>query len=556
MIKTYFPFSNGASKYDNNKLCVCFINNNGNKKLGGLALKPLNKFWSYFFFRGFAYFFYGLWIYIKSFFLIKKIDEENERTRNISHLSTFIASVGILLLGFIVFFFVSGYLPNLLFEKFFTDATLFVKNLLLGLMRVGFLYVVFLILKFSSFFDSVYSFNGAASKLRNSKEVIIGRIYPLNYLNFILNIFLFSVFVLSLVTVKMFFVWQILIDVAVFLFVIPLVYEFLHFASFGKIKFLKDIALITNLLVCNSPKTTQNEVVNVVEKEMNFENFVTTEKDEISLSCVYAEMETKLRSSDKFEKSDQEWIVATVLGKNRAEVKLVRTINIKQYREIMRACERRAKGEPLSSIFGFVDFYGLKLDVNKKVLSPRMETEILVEEALKKIGKISSPTVLDLCTGSGAIAIAVAKNSNAKVSAIDISKQALSLAENNAKKNNVKVEFIQSDLFNGLKKSKKYDIIISNPPYISSSEIEKLDIEVKKYDPRLALDGGEDGLDFYRKIISSARERLNKGGYIFFELGNDQRKQVEDMLKVAGFDDINIVEDYNKIERIIYGRSC
>ena len=556
MVKTNFPFVSGSSGYDNGKLCVCFIDKNGNKKVGGLVFEKPNKIWSKFFFRGYFYFFYGLYLYIKSFLLIKQIEEDDKTTKNINYLSTFSVSTALVIFGFILFFFASAYLPRLVFSKFFTDTSLLFKNFMLGLFRVLFLYAVFFVLRFVSFFDNVYSFNGAESKAKNSKEILIGRIYPLNFLNFILNVFLFSVFMISLFLIDLHFVWQVLIAVALFLFAVPVVYEFLSFASFGKWKFLRDLTLITNLLVVTSPKITQDEVVSVIEKEIkNFDSFSKIDKDSIALSCVYAEMETKLKSSDKFEKSDEEWIVATVLGKNRAEIKLIRSVNKKEYREIMRACDRRAKGEPLSSIFGFVDFFGLKLDVNKKVLSPRMETEILVDEALKKIKKIEKAQVLDLCTGSGAIAIAVAKNSSAQVSAIDISKQALALAENNAKKNNVKIEFVLSDLFNGLKKSKKYDIIISNPPYISSKDIEKLDIEVKKYDPRLALDGGEDGLDFYRKIISGAKARLNKNGYIFFEIGEGQRKQIEDMLLAAGFDDINVVQDYNKIERIIYGRS-
>ena len=220
----------------------------------------------------------------------------------------------------------------------------------------------------------------------------------------------------------------------------------------------------------------------------------------------------------------------------------------------MRAVDRRAKGEPLSSIFGFVDFYGLRLEVNKKVLSPRMETEILVELAIKKIKENNYKTALDLCTGSGAIGICLAKFTSVQVTGIDISNQALLVAESNATKNGVKIEFLQSDLFNELKKRNKYDIIVSNPPYIKSQDILSLDEEVKKYDPRLALDGGEDGLDFYKTIIKEAPMHLNKGGILMFELGINQFKDVQTLMKNEGYEEIEIVKDYNKIERIIYGR--
>ena len=313
----------------------------------------------------------------------------------------------------------------------------------------------------------------------------------------------------SLIAVNINFVVNFFINLAIFLVCIPLIYEALRFITYSKHLWLKDISLITNFLVCIKPNITHEEVLMAAKMEIeSFDDFEKTDKDRISMSALYAEMQTKLKTSEKFEQSDVDWIVATVLNKNRAEVKLVRSVSSKEYRDIMRACERRAKSEPLSNIFGFVEFYGLRFDVNKKVLSPRMETEILVEEAIKKIRECDLRTVLDLCTGSGAIAVTVAKYTDCKVAASDISKQALAVAQGNADKNDVKVDFILSDLFKGLKKNKKYDIIISNPPYIKSGDIEKLDIEVKKYDPRLALDGGEDGLDFYRQIVEDSPRHL------------------------------------------------
>lgn len=286
----------------------------------------------------------------------------------------------------------------------------------------------------------------------------------------------------------------------------------------------------------------------------NYDSFDGEEQGKVAMSSLLAEMEIKLKNCEQVEESDIDWIIATVLNKNRAEIKLVRYVSQKEYRDIIRATEKRAKGQPLSSIFGFVDFYGLRLDVNKKVLSPRSETELLVDGALKKIREQELVEVLDLCTGSGAIAIAIAKFYPCKVSAIDVSKGALGVAQSNASKNGVKIDFILSDLFKGLKKSKKYDIIVSNPPYIRSGDIEKLDVEVKKYDPRIALDGGEDGLDFYREITLGAPRHLTKKGWLYFEVGQGQAEKVKEIMQDGGFDDIEIVKDYNKIERIVYGR--
>ena len=360
---------------------------------------------------------------------------------------------------------------------------------------------------------------------------------------------------ISLLSVNIFWPVNFLLNLLLFLTVVPIVYEILRFASVTKAVWVKDVAIVTNWLVSIRPTTTQSEVLAVARKELDFySDFEKTENGRVAMSSLYAEMETKLKASDKFEPSDCDWIISTVLNKNRAEAKLERSVSLKEYREIVRACDRRAKGEPLSNIFGFVEFYGLRFDVNKKVLSPRMETEILVEEALKKINETDAENVLDLCTGSGAIAISIAKFSSCKVSASDISKQALAVAEANAKKNEVKVEFCQSDLMKSLKKGRKYDIIVSNPPYIKSGDIEKLDIEVKKYDPKLALDGGEDGLDFYRKIIDEAKSKLTKKGWLMFEVGQGQSDGVCELMQKAGYDNVQAVKDYSKIERVIYGR--
>ena len=226
----------------------------------------------------------------------------------------------------------------------------------------------------------------------------------------------------------------------------------------------------------------------------------------------------------------------------------------KQYEEIIKATERRAKGESLDNIFGWTEFYGLRIEVNKKVLTPRMETEILVENVLKAQKNYKKPTILDLGTGSGAIAIAIAKNCDAQVTAVDISKAALATAESNAKKNNANIEFLHSNLFEGLKRKRKFDIIVSNPPYIPTADLPKLDKNVRECDPTLALDGGEDGFDFYREITQLAAARLHDGGMLFYEVGKGQAGDVRKILRENGFEEIKTIKDYNKIERIVCGK--
>lgn len=248
------------------------------------------------------------------------------------------------------------------------------------------------------------------------------------------------------------------------------------------------------------------------------------------------------------DKADVDWMICHVTGKKRSELEHLTYIRHSKVEELLDMARRRQQGEPLWQIIGNADFYGYEIDINKNVLCPRPETEELVCEAVKHISENSR--VLDLCTGSGCIAIAVADKTGAHVVASDISEEALKIAKSNAVKNKVddKIEFVHSDMFEGI--TGTFGVIISNPPYIPTADIAGLDREVKDYEPALALDGGEDGLDFYRIIAEKAGEYLAPGGRIFLEAGIGQAQAVADMLK--GFD-TKIIKDMQGIDRIICG---
>ena len=189
-------------------------------------------------------------------------------------------------------------------------------------------------------------------------------------------------------------------------------------------------------------------------------------------------------------------------------------------------------GEPIQYITGKQEFMKLNFLVTKDVLIPRQDTEILVEEAIKIAKNIENPMILDLCTGSGAIAVSLAKNiENARIFATDVSSKALEIAKKNAKLNGVKnnIEFIESNLFKKIKKL-KFDIIVSNPPYIETDEIKKLPKDVQN-EPIGALDGGKDGLMFYRSIAKEAPNFLNSQGYLCFEIGYNQKQKVKQILE-------------------------
>ena len=205
---------------------------------------------------------------------------------------------------------------------------------------------------------------------------------------------------------------------------------------------------------------------------------------------------------------------------------------------------------PLSHITHSRDFYGYQFYVNEHVLTPRQETEILVEEALKIC---ENKSVLDVCTGSGCIIITLSKEANlTSACGVDISEEALEVAKKNAKDLKADVTLIKSDLFSAV--TGKYDVIVSNPPYIPTKDIEQLEPEVRNYDPMLALDGTEDGLEFYRKIIDDAHKYLNEDGAIIFEIGYDQGEAVSTLLTKAGYQAVRVIKDLTGRDRIVSGR--
>ncbi len=216
---------------------------------------------------------------------------------------------------------------------------------------------------------------------------------------------------------------------------------------------------------------------------------------------------------------------------------------------------RRLSGEPLQYILGYVEFLGLYISIGPGVLIPRPETEILAYEAITLIEsrfRNIRVKILDLCTGSGCIALSISKRcQNTVVYAVDISHRAISYAKENKKRHGIEhLYLIEGDLFKPFCGS--FDLIISNPPYIRSCDIEGLQREVKDWEPRGALDGGLDGLDFYRRIISDAGNYLKEKGVLMLELGYNQADDVSIMAKEYGFNNVRIIKDYSGIRRILY----
>lgn len=231
------------------------------------------------------------------------------------------------------------------------------------------------------------------------------------------------------------------------------------------------------------------------------------------------------------------------------------------YAAFKKLVKRRANREPLQHILGYTYFWGRKYQVNKNVLIPRQDTEILVEKALEHIG--TGDNVLDMCTGSGCIIITLAcERKLSRAVGVDVSKKALEVAKENADNLLADVEWIQSDLFQQMNRSIEtkiqtnilYDMIVSNPPYIEQSIIDTLNDEVRRFDPLIALDGGEDGLLFYRKITEQSVNYLKSGGWLLYEIGSNQAGQVKDIMSANGYEDICIVKDLAGLCRVVMGR--
>ena len=215
------------------------------------------------------------------------------------------------------------------------------------------------------------------------------------------------------------------------------------------------------------------------------------------------------------------------------------------------AIERRKAKEPLQYILGTWEFMGLAIKTDPRALIPRPETELLVEEAVTYIRQTKSTRVLDLCTGTGCIAIAIAKLTNAQVTAADISPAALTLAKENAALHGLtgKINFAQSDLFEALT-GHTYNVIISNPPYIPTNDLQGLQPEIRAHEPMLALDGGPDGMDIYRRLVPRSLDFLAPGGVLFLEIGPPA---VEAIMISAGYDIVTMKKDYAGHDRILIG---
>lgn len=274
----------------------------------------------------------------------------------------------------------------------------------------------------------------------------------------------------------------------------------------------------------------------------------------LTLQTLYREGQIQLKDSGIEEYQLDAWyLLEYVTGISKASYygDPNRELSAAQAEEYRKCIEKRSERIPLQHITGVQEFMGHEFFVNEHVLIPRQDTEILVEHALDKVE--DGKKVLDMCTGSGCILLSILKRYQVQGTGADISSEALQVAERNRKHLALpQVEWLQSDLFEKIEE--KYDVIVSNPPYIQTGVIESLQEEVRLHDPYIALDGKEDGLYFCRRIIEDAKAYLEDGGWLLFEIGYDQAEPVTRLMEQAGYSEIHVKKDLSGLDRVAGAR--
>lgn len=283
----------------------------------------------------------------------------------------------------------------------------------------------------------------------------------------------------------------------------------------------------------------------------------------ITYNNLYLDIRRQLRKADTGDPTlEAREILSFATGKTREQLLRdgILYMSPEQERRTRQLVERHLKGEPVAYLIGEWEFYGLPLDISPDVLIPRPDTEMLAEIAIDYCKTLKGSRILDLCTGSGCVGLAVAAHvPSARVVLADVSEAALRICRQNIRRNNLsaRVEQVEAD---ALKKPSsnlgEFQCIVSNPPYIPSDDILNLDTSVRDYEPHLALDGGEDGLNFYRAIVEHWTAFLTPGGRMCFEVGAGQADSVLRIMRGGGYGDIQIVKDLHGISRVVYGTRC
>lgn len=458
----------------------------------------------------------------------------------------------------------------------------FCYNLIEGVIRILIFVVYILLTSLMKEIKRVYQYHGAEHKTiscyEHGLELTVENVQKQStihdrcgttfmFLVMIVSVALFSVVGIVPNTIVTSKVGAMFIKLVIKLALLPVVagisYEILKFlAKFDNlfVRIIKAPGLLLQKITTSQPDDSMVEVAITAFKTVQL---LDSDKDaptskfntKIMIDKALEQLNNALKI-DTNGNADRDWIMAEVLNIPRSEAANLKFVWSNDFEKMLALAKERGTGKPLQQVFGYTDFYGMKINVNSDVLCPRPETEYLVEEVSRLIKQDNLQAVLDLCTGSGAIALVVKRdNPNVAVTASDISEKALMVAKQNAEQNNLQIDFVVSNLFDNI--NGEFDLIVSNPPYIKTDVIGTLDPEVRFFEPTIALDGGKDGLDFYRKIAENAKNHLKIGGILAFEIGFDQKESVTEILtncKTAVFEDIRCLQDLEKNDRMIFAK--
>ncbi|MBQ9275994.1 MAG: peptide chain release factor N(5)-glutamine methyltransferase [Clostridia bacterium] len=313
------------------------------------------------------------------------------------------------------------------------------------------------------------------------------------------------------------------------------------------VRILRFPGMMLQKLTTREPEDDMLEVAIVAFKTvLEMEQNDNVPERQFSINVPYGVARKRFETfAPKADESDIDWLFVEVTGCKRSEVAELKTLTKEQFDAGEIIAKKMATGLPFQYAVGNTDFYGVKISVNQNVLIPRPETEELVEKTIAEIGKRDAVSLLDLCTGSGAIATVIAKKTGCRVTASDISGAALDVARANALNAGVKGDFVQSDMFEKIEG--KFDVIVSNPPYIPTKDIDALDERVKNFEPRLALDGDKDGLKFYRIIAENLDKYLAYNGVFLCEFGINQAEDIKEIFKAYKVEILKDIEGKDRI---------
>ncbi|MBD5631908.1 MAG: peptide chain release factor N(5)-glutamine methyltransferase [Clostridia bacterium] len=486
------------------------------------------------------------------------------------------------ILAVALFFFLPNYLVGLL-QKAFPDALVYsdLNGLWTGLILGGIKFIIFLgylgaILLLKDI-RRLYQYHGAEHKTINAYEHGVeltpekvtecSRIHDRCGTSFLFIVLLINVIVFSVVS------WacrvnmisngplRVLARLGLEIVLLPVIagisYEILKLLAKFDNKFVNIFKapgmLLQKYLTTREPTEDMIEVaIAAFNKVLEMDADETSPESQFVTGGILSKMldATKKKfAAEDIDESDAEWIYALVLKIHRSDLYTVeRTVSSYESKKIAEIIQKRLTGRPLWYIIGDTEFYGCTIKVDERALIPRPETEMLADIVIKSVE--NGDKVLDMCTGSGCIAIAVSKackKRGVSVTAADISDAAIMLAKENANYNSADVSFVVSDLFENV--HGRYNIIVCNPPYIKSGDIPFLQREVREHEPRIALDGGEDGLEFYRQISKNVKNYLTRDGMLIMECGENQ---ATDILKIFPKRDYAIVlKDLNGVERFL-----